>query len=273
MPAEFQTLKLHIQNNVALLTLNNPEKANAMTAAFWTELPQALAHIDQTPEARVVVLSGEGKHFTSGIDLQMLMGMKQSFDKFSCPARAREFLRLDILRLQEAFTAIERCRKPVIAAIHGACIGGGVDMVTACDMRYCTDDAFFVVKEIDLGMVADVGTLQRLPKIIPDGIAREMVYTGRKVSGQEAVRVGLANNSFADKEALMEGVMNIARNIAEKSPLSIRGTKEMLLYTREHSVDEGLNYIATWNAAMLFSNDIQEGLMAQMQKRTPKFED
>jgi enoyl-CoA hydratase len=161
----------------------------------------------------------------------------------------------------------------VLAAIHGACIGGGVDLICACDMRYCSADAFFSIKEIDIGMTADVGTLQRLPKIIGDGMARELAYTGRKVTGEEAREIGLVNRVFASPDALQAGVMEIAATIAAKSPLSIRGIKEMIVYARDHSVADGLNYIATWNAAMLMSADLKEAMMAGMEKRTPKFRD
>ncbi|TAF65159.1 MAG: crotonase/enoyl-CoA hydratase family protein [Cytophagales bacterium] len=271
--SSYTTLSLHIENHIAHVRLNNPSKANAMSENFWREMPLLFQTLDQNDEVRVVVLSGEGKHFTSGIDLQMLMGLKQTLDKHTCQGRAREQLRRTILEMQHTFNAIEQCRKPVLAAIHGACIGGGIDLITACDMRYCSENAYFVVKEIEIGMVADVGTLQRLPKVIGEGITRELVYTGRKVSGKEAERIQLVNFCYENPEKMMEEVMAIAQNIANKSPLAIRGTKEMLLYTRDHSVEEGLNYIATWNAAMLFSNDLQEGVMAQFQKRPATYQD
>jgi enoyl-CoA hydratase len=170
-------------------------------------------------------------------------------------------------------SAIERCRKPAIAAMHGACVGFAIDMSTCCDMRYSTTDAFFSVKEIDIGMTADVGTLQRLPKLIPDGMARELAYTGRKMSGEEAQKMGLVNRCFDNQETLMAGVMQIAQDIAQKSPLAMRGTKEMILYARDHSVADGLNYIATWNAAMLLSDDLQEAMKANREKRPAKFAD
>lgn len=270
---ELETLLIEIQEQVATVKINVPQKANAMTTTFWKEMKLAMETLDEKDEVRVVVLAGEGKHFTSGIDLTMFMQLKSELDKHNCPGRSREKLRQTILQLQSSFTAIEKCRKPVLAAIHGACIGGGIDMITACDMRYCSEDAYFTVKEIDLGMVADVGTLQRLPKVIGEGMARELAYTGRKFSGKEAQAMQLVNRCFASREAMMEEVYTLAQNIASKSPLAIRGTKEMFLYTRDHSVEEGLNYIATWNAGMLFSKDLQEAAMAGMQKRTPNFAD
>ena len=179
-----------------------------------------------------------------------------------------------MLEFQDTLTSIERCRKPVIAAIHGGCIGGGVDLISCTDMRYCSADAYFTIKEIDIGMVADVGTLQRLPKLIGNqGIVREMAYTGRRVEAAEAREIGLVNRVFDSREALQAGVREVAAQVAAKSPLSIRGSKEMLNYSRDHSVADGLNHIATWNAAMLMSTDLTAAMMAGMAKQTPQFKD
>ena len=266
------TLELSLDNQIAHVGLNRPEKANAMSRELWRELRSAFEWIDATPEARVAIISGEGAHFTSGIDLAMLAGVADEVDD-DCEGRKREKLRRVILDLQDTLTSLERCRKPVIAAVHGACIGGGMDLICCADMRYCSAEAFFSIKEIDMGMTADVGTLQRLPKLIGDGMARELAYTGRKFSADEAKVMGLVNRVFATPEALMTGVQEIAANIAAKSPLAIRGTKEMITYARDHSVADSLNYIATWNAAMLMSADMQEAMMAGMQKAVPDFRD
>jgi enoyl-CoA hydratase len=190
-----------------------------------------------------------------------------------CDGRTREALRRVILDMQDTLTSLERCRKPVLAAIHGGCVGGGIDLITCADMRYCSSDAYFTIKEIDIGMTADVGTLQRLPKLIGEGMARELAYTGRKFTAEEAREMRLVNRVYDSREALYAGVQEIAANIAAKSPLSIRGTKEMITYARDHSVADGLNYIATWNAAMLMSNDLQEAMMANMSKRAAVFKD
>ena len=266
------TLELSLENHIARVRLNRPSKANAMSREVWEELRGAFDWIDATSEARVAIISGNGAHFTSGIDLAMLAAVADEVDD-DCEGRKREKLRRVILGLQDMLGSLERCRKPVIAAIHGACIGGGMDLICCADMRYCSADAYFSIKEIDIGMTADVGTLQRLPKLIGDGMVRELAYTGRKIAADEAKAIGLVNRIFETPDALLAGVMKIAAEIAAKSPLAIRGTKEMIVYARDHSVADSLNYIATWNAAMLMSSDLQEAMMASMQKVAPKFRD
>ncbi len=266
----YQTLLVEVEQHIAHVKMNNPQKANAMTQTFWKEIREVMQKLDHEPEVRVVVLSGEGKHFSSGIDLSMF-GSMQADRQGKDEGRFREHFRRHVLELQSSFTAIEKCAKPVIAAIHGACVGGAIDMISACDMRYCSEDAYFCVKEIDLGIVADVGTLQRLPKIIADGVARELAFTARRMSAQEAEQVHLVNRCYPNQEEMMEAVQQIAASIAAKSPLATRGTKEILNYTRDHSVEDGLNYVATWNAAMIFSNDVMEAMQASMQKRDPEF--
>ena len=271
MPA-FETLQLSLDNHIAHVRINRPDKANAMSRAMWGDIRTAFDWIDATVEARVAVISGNGGHFTSGIDLAMLAGIADEVDD-DCEGRKREKLRRAILDLQDTLSSIERCRKPVLAAVHGACIGGGIDLICCADMRYCSSGAFFSIKEIDMGMTADVGTLQRLPRLIGDGMVRELAYTGRKFLSDEALNFGLVNRVFDTLEALLQGVMQIATEIAAKSPLAIRGTKEMILYARDHSVADSLNYVATWNAAMLMSSDLQEAMMAGMQKKAASFRD
>ena len=268
----FETLAVTLSDHVATVRLNRPEKANAMNAAMWQEIRQAFTWVDQMPEARVAVLLGEGKYFCAGIDLQMMMGLGSNIAD-DCDGRMREKLRRVILDLQDTLTSLERCRKPVLAAIAGGCIGGGIDLITCADMRYCASDAFFTIKEIDIGMVADVGTLQRLPKLVGQGITRELAYTGRQFDAAEAREIRLVNRVFDSREALYAGVQAIAATIAAKSPLSIRGTKEMLNYARDHNVADSLNYIATWNAAMLHSKDLTEAMSANMARRAPSFKD
>lgn len=266
------TLAIDLCEGVADIRLNRPERSNAMNEAMWQELRTAFAWADAMPAVRVAVLSGEGRNFCAGIDLAMLAGVADAVARRD-PARSREALRRLILDLQDCLTSIERCRKPVLAAIHGACVGGAIDLVSCCDMRYCAPDALFSVREIDVGMTADVGTLQRLPRLVPDGIVRELAYTGRNVAATEAQAIGLVNRVFESPVALADGVRELARDIARKSPLAIRGTKEMLNYGRDHSVADGLNYVATWNAAMLMSADLDEALTALREKRLPVFSD
>ncbi len=270
MLPEFETLDVTLEEHVATVYLNRPDKANSMNSAMWDEIQRCFEWCDQEPDVRAVVLAGNGKHFCAGIDLGMFS--EDLVSDQEDPARRAEFFRQNVLRLQDNLSAIEHCRKPVLAAIHRTCIGGGVDLTCCCDMRYATEDAFFSIREIDIGMTADVGTLQRLPKIIPDGMARELAYTGRNMGAEEARSVGYVNAVYPDRDTLLTEVTAIARNIASKSPLAIRGTKEMVLYTRDHSVADGLNYIATWNAGMFSQRDIMVGVQAQAEKKLATYD-
>ncbi len=268
---DFETLELHVSDHVAEVFLNRGDKANSMNAAMWRELQACFEWLDAEPTVRAVILAAHGKHFCAGIDLMMLAPKDE--ESSVEPSRRAEAIRRGILGLQDNLSAIEKCRKPVIAAIHNTCIGGGIDLVTCADMRYASADAWFSVREVDVGMTADVGTLQRLPKIIPYGVACELAYTGRNLGAEEAQRVGLINTVFEDRDALLAGVREIAATIARKSPLAVRGSKEMLLYSRDHSVQEGLNYVATWNAGMLSAQDLLEGITAQWEKRAASYDD
>ncbi len=266
----YQYFKTDIQNSIANVAFNRPEKANALHMQAWEEMQAIFESLSTNDEVRVVILSGEGKHFCAGIDLELLMSVA-GLQSMECAGRRSEKIRELVLKLQATINAIEKCAKPVLAAIHNGCIGGGVDISAACDMRYCSEDAYFTIKEIDMGMVADLGTLQRLPKLIAPGLAAEMAYTGRKLFGPEAEKIGLVNRCFPNKDEMMLAVSEIAGTIAAKSPLSIRGTKDVLRYTRDHGVEDSLNYIATWNAGMLLSSDLMESFQATMEKRTPEF--
>lgn len=272
-PMNYETLAIALDGPVATVRLNRPDKANAMNAAMWQEIRRAFEWVDATPQARVAILEGEGRHFSAGIDLQMMAAlMPQVHD--DCDGRAREKLRRVILDLQDTLTALERCRKPVLASIHGACVGGAVDLICCADMRYAAADAQFVIKEVDIGMVADVGTLQRLPRLIgSQGLVRELAYTGRSVDADEARAIGLVNRVYGSREALVAGVRDIAATIAAKSPLAIRGIKEMLNYARDHSVADGLNHVATWNGAMLMSEDLMAAMTAAQARELPQFRD
>lgn len=271
-PPTFTALAVSLEQGIAEVRLNRPDKSNAMDDAMWQEIRQAFEWVDATPEARVAILSGAGRNFCAGIDLAMLGSIRQRIADAD-GARSREALRRLILDLQDCLSAIERCRKPVLAAIQGACVGGALDLVTCCDMRYAAPDAVFSIKEIDLAMVADVGTLQRLPRLIGQGIVRELAYTGRNMDPAEAEQLGLINRRFATPEALTAGVRELARSIAAKSPLATRGVKAVLNYSRDHSVAEGLDFVATWNAGVLLSDDLDEALAALRDKREPNFPD
>ncbi|HAD08426.1 MAG TPA: crotonase/enoyl-CoA hydratase family protein [Porticoccaceae bacterium] len=270
MSPSYSTLDIDLTHHIAHIQLNRPNAANAMNRAMWQELGEAMTWASETPEVRAVVLSGKGKHFCAGIDLGMLDELID--DSITCEGRKREALRREILWLQTQLTTIANCRKPVLAAVHGACVGAGVDMISACDMRYCTEDAVFSIKEIDIGIVADVGTLQRLPRLIGDGLMRELTYTGRNFDGRDATAMQLSNACFADRDALLEHVLEVAMEIAGKSPLSIRGCKDVMQYSLEHSIEDGLNYVATWNAGMMMSEDIKIALRARNKGETPVFE-
>jgi enoyl-CoA hydratase len=273
-----------VDDHVAHLQLNRPDQLNSMIREFWLELPEIVRGLDDEGHVRAIVISSTGKHFCAGMDLAVFTGGNSivSDDEAGpsdAPARSKELgrrralVRQTALMLQDSFTALEKARMPVLAAIHGGCIGGAVDMVTACDMRYASADAFFCVQEINIGMTADVGTLQRLPKVIPDGVAREMAYRGHRLPAARAHQVGLVNEVFDDHESLVAGVLEIAHEIASKSPLAIWGSKEMLKYSRDHSVEDGLNYIATWQTGMFQPHDMFESFSAKSDKRDPNFDD
>ena len=256
---------------VAEIRMNRPDKANGMNAAFWTDLPRLVRALDGDMSVRALVLTGAGKNFTGGMDLaafQPIMGILQAE-----PGRGAYALRRLIVDLQASFTALEETRLPVIAAIHGACIGGGIDMITACDIRLASREAVFSIEEINIGMTADVGTLQRLPKLIAPGIVRELALTGRRFSAEEAAGWGLVNAVSDDPEALRDAAFEMAYQIAAKTPLAVAGTKQALIYARDHPVADGLDQIATWNGGMLRPEDLMGAIQAKMAKKEAAFAD
>ena len=268
----FNHISLEVKNQIAFVELARPDKANALNKTLWFEIESVAIWADQNPEVRVIILSGQGKHFCSGIDFSLAMQLLASTQNLPV-GHKQEHLFHEVLKLQRAFTALENCKKPVIAAIHGGCIGGGVDLITACDMRYASSDATFCVKEIDLAIVADIGTLQRLPRLIGEGRSRELAFTGRSVSAQEGLEIGLVNAVFETKDEMMSQVSDIAGKITQKSPLTIRGIKHVMNYSRDHSVADGLQYVATWNASMLLSEDVQRAIKSIMSKTSAIFKD
>jgi len=267
----YKTLSLDVAEGIAHVQFIRGAEFNTMNRAFWPEMVAVFSEIEQDPSARVVVFSAHGKHFTSGLDLNdFAVGLMASEGE---PSRKAEALRRTVLHMQESMSVVDRCRLPVLVAVQGACIGGGIDLISACDIRYCAADAFFSIQETNIGMTADVGTLQRLPHMLPQGIVRELTYTGRRMMAAEAREWGLVNQVFTDHAALLDGVMAIAGEIATKSPIATVGNKEMLNYARDHSIADGLNYVATWNAAMLSRADLGEAFMAKQQKRDASYAD
>ncbi|MCP3912059.1 MAG: crotonase/enoyl-CoA hydratase family protein [Actinomycetia bacterium] len=263
---------------VAHVRMSRPQRFNSMIPAFWTELPTIIDEISASGTARAIVLSGEGKHFCAGMDLAVFTGgdsivFGDASSPKPYPSRQRANFRLTALAAQEAFNALERSRVPVLAAIQGGCIGGGIDMVSACDMRYADESAFFCIQEINIGMTADVGTLQRMPKLVPEGVVRELAYTGRNMSADEAHRIGFVNQVYPDQETMLDGVLETAAEIASKSPMAVWGTKQTMHYARDHSVADGLEYIATWNAAMFDTDDMAEAFASQKEGRPAEFPD
>ena len=264
---------LTIANAIAHIVLNRPDAFNAMNRTFWNELPALVNDISDNSKARAIVISSTGKHFTSGMDVSVFSDgegvMGAEIDRYARAEAFRQF----VLHLQESFSCLERARMPVIAAIQGGCIGGGVDMTSACDIRYCTEDAFFQIAEINIAMTADVGTFPRLCKLIPDGWVRELAYAGRRLPAAKAKEIGLVNEVFATHEAMMAHVMALAGEIAEKSPLAVTGSKQMIKYARDHSTSDALDYIATWQAGMFSPEHIAEAFAAKAQQRAGAFPD
>ena len=267
----YEAFAITVKDQIAHVVLNRPEAFNSLNPAFWDELPKIFDEIEARDDIRVVVLSSTGKHFCAGLDLASFKSLGGG--NTNDPGREREAFRRLLLDLQDRLGRIERCRYPVLAAVQGGCLGGGLDMTVCCDVRYATKDAFFVVQEVNIGMAPDLGTLQRLPRLIPQGIARELAYTGRRLYGEEAKTIGSVNDVFEDHEAMLEAVMATARQIAANSPLAVAGCKEMFNYARDQSVADSLNYVATWTAATLLGgNDLREGLAAFHEKREATYD-
>ena len=263
---ESTQFKVVIDAHVAWLTLNRPEKRNTMGTNFFKELSEHLENLDGDSEVRAVVIKAKGKSFTAGTDLEeagsLLSG--QAADQ-------RETTRRKILKLQDGLTRIERCSKPVIAAIHSHCIGGGIDLISACDIRIATEDAVFSIRETPMGIIADLGTLQRLPSIIGQGWFRELALTGRNFSAEEALQMGLITRICANRDELYAEAKTLADRIAACPPLTVQGTKEVILYSRDNGIEAGLLYVAQKNAAALPSEDVLEAVTAFMEKRKPEF--
>lgn len=262
-----------IENNIAHIVLNRPKAFNAMPRRFWNDLPTLVHDIDDHAKARVIVISSTGKHFTAGMDISVFTDGEGINASGGDPYARAEAFRQFVLTLQGSFSCLDNARMPVIAAIQGGCIGAGVDMTSACDIRYCTEDAFFQIAEINIGMTADVGTFPRLCKLIPEGWVRELAYSGRRLPAAKAKEIGLVNDVFPTQDAMLAHVMELAAEIAAKAPVAVAGSKRMINYARDHSIADGLDYIATWQAGMFAPPHMLEAFAAKAQKRDPAFPD
>jgi enoyl-CoA hydratase len=261
---------LSTQDHIAHLVLSRPEAMNTMHPQFWRELDEVLTRLHRDGSARALVISSTGKHFSAGMSLDTFGGAI-AMDDASAEGRAAIY---DLLTdMQQTFTKLETLRMPVIVAIQGGCIGGAVDMVTACCIRYATADAFFCIQEINIGMVADVGTLQRLPKLVPLGVVKELAYTGRRLTAGKALAYGLVNEVFDTQDAMLDAALKCAREIASKPPVAIWGTKQVIHYTRDHSVEDSLKQMG-WVQGAIWSNaHVRESVMAMKDKRAGVFPD
>ena len=271
--SKYTVIRLEKSGSIAEVILDRPEKLNAMQPVFFDEIRSAFDDIDSDDDIRVAVLWAEGRHFTAGLDLiAASQGLIQpSVEDTNSPVTGNMKLYRSIRDLQDSISSPEKCRKPVIAAVHGHCIGGGVDLTTACDIRLCTEDATFSIHETKIAIVADVGTLQRITSAAGKGIAREMAYTGKRIHADRAFHCGLVNEVYPDKESLLEGARAMAEEIAANSPLAVQGTKQVLQYSDEHTVEDGLEYVAQWNSSFLHSQDLSEAIQAFMEKREPVY--
>lgn len=275
MGATSEVLSIERDGHVATLWLDNPERRNALGPAFWTDLPLMMAELSEDPEVRVVVIAARGQSFTVGLDLKTMAsavatGGESPRTPRSDAARRQASLR-QIKRLQASVTAVADCPKPTIAAVHGHCIGGGIDLICACDMRLASAEAVFSVRETRIAIVADLGTLQRLPGIVGRGFVNELALSGRDITAERARQIGLVNDVVPDVDALRRAAMDLASEIAANSPLVVAGTKAVLRAAEGHSVADGLDYVAVWNSAFLQSNDLAEAMTAFLEKRAPTF--
>ena len=276
MGKQYTTIRIDRRDHVAEVVLNTPDRLNAMTTKFFHEVKAAFEELDADPAVRAVILWAEGRLFTCGLDLKeaangvLNVGGGGNGTKKSLATQNFTVYRT-IKAFQDCFSAIQTCRKPAIAAIHGKCIGGGLDLITACDIRLASADASFSIYETKIAIVADVGTLQRITPIVGKGLAREMAFTGRFIDAKRSLAFGLVNDVLADKDALLAAARAMAAEIAANSPVAVQGAKVVLNYSDEHTTDEGLEYVAQWNSSFIATNDVTEALTAFLEKRPPEF--
>ncbi len=268
-----EVLTLKVDGPVATLWLDRVAARNAMGAAFWLDLPSAAAHVAQLSEVRVLVIAARGPHFTVGLDLKELGG-SLFHDGAATTSRASSNARnfAEVRRMQDAVSSIARLAIPVVVAVHGYCIGGGVDLICAADIRLCSSDAVFSVRETKVAIVADIGTLQRLPRIVNAGHVSELALTGKDIDAAHAARIGLVNSVHeGGADAVYQAALEVAREIAANSPLAVQGTKAVLGANDGRTIDEGLDFVARWNTLYLDSNDLREAMAAFVEKRAPEF--
>ncbi len=265
---EYKTITYELKNHVAEVFMNRPAKSNAMNPDFWPEIEGLFKQIHDDREVRVVIIGGNGKNFSAGLDLMESAGTLES----QKGTHETDTLYRTVIRIQQAFNAVDECRKPVIAAVHGACVGGGLDLIAACDIRLCSRDAYFSLREAKLAIIADIGSLNRLPRLIGEGPTRELAFTGKNIDSARAEKIGLVNDVYEDRDALLEAARTLAAEIAETAPLAVQGAKEVMNYCRDKTNRDGLAYAAARSCLILKGNDIMEAVSAYMQKRKPNFE-
>ena len=276
MTQQFDSLEIERDGHVAILWLSRADKLNALNRALWQSIPQAIASFDHDPAVRVIVLAGRGKGFCAGIDLMehapgFATGGSLSGNDAGSPVAKRRRLYDDIRAYQRTMSCLADTNKPVIAAVHGVCLGAGMDIITACDIRLASADAKFSIRETRIAMVADVGTLQRLPRIVGDGVARDWIFTGRDFDAAQARAAQLLNEVLPDRDALLARARELAAEIAANSPLAVQGSKQVLGFALRRETDANLDYVALWNAAFLHSEDLGEAVQAFMARRPPRF--
>ncbi|MEB4209657.1 crotonase/enoyl-CoA hydratase family protein [Mycobacterium sp. 94-17] len=271
MAQAYESVTVETKGHVAQVTLIGPGKGNAMGPAFWSEMPELFAALDADPEVRAIVLTGSGRNFSYGLDVPAMGGSFTPLLSGDALAGPRAVFHREVKRMQGAITAVADCRTPTIAAVHGWCIGGGVDLISAVDIRYASADAKFSVREVKLAIVADVGSLARLPLILNDGHLRELALTGKDIDAARAEKIGLVNDVYDDADATLAAAHATAAEIAANPPLTVHGIKDVLDQQRTAAVSESLRYVAAWNAAFLPSKDLTEGISATFAKRPPQF--
>ncbi|OGE50511.1 hypothetical protein PENARI_c016G04661 [Penicillium arizonense] len=272
---EYFTVRFPIDHQyVAHVEINRPDRLNAFVEAMWLNLAQIFNKLSSDPSVRSIVLSGAGeKAFTAGLDVKAASEGMLSSETKNDPARKAALLRRHISEFQDCITAVERCEKPVVVALHGFSLGLAIDLATATDVRVCAKDTRFAVKEVDIGLAADIGTLSRLPKVVGNyGWVKEVALTAREFGAEEALRVGFVNAVYDNRQATIAAAFKMASLIAKKSPVAVQGTKEILNYSRDHSVQDGLRYTSVWNSAALQTQDVSAALLSGLKKRTPTFE-